>query len=145
MRLDDVLEQLKESNSESWSVIHTKHQMSYNDDINISILNDVNQVYLSDDLIPPFILNLAMEINAASVKNGLDSFNVSTQSSLLYYGQQCIKEFKVYKLNLNSVVYFIPEPKSQSPLQFKNRWLIRILNPVKQLKQLFSIFEERAE
>lgn len=66
----------------------------------------------------------------------------AAQYSVLYYNAQAIKEFKVYKISLKGSSYYIPEPRSlKLPLQFRNKWLIRILNPARQLKVLFDTFE----
>lgn len=141
MKLDEVLDQLKESNNEDWSIISTQKKMSFNDNINISLINDVRPVHLSQDAIPKFISAIASQLEPKLDLNDLDAFNVSIQYSVLYYGVQAIKEFRVYKIKLRSSSYYIPEPKSMDPLQFRNKWLIRVLNYSKQLKLLFETFD----
>jgi hypothetical protein len=141
MKLDEVLDQLKESNSDDWTIISTQKKMSFNEDINISIANDVRPVHLSQDAIPKFIVSIAHQLEPKLDVSDLDAFSVSIQYSVLYYGLQAIKEFRVYKVRLRASSYYIPEPRQMTPLQFRNKWLIRILNSNKQLKLLFDTFD----
>ena len=141
MKLEDVLDQLKESNSDHWSAISTQKRMSFNDNVHISIVNDVKAVQLGDDQLPAFIAAIARRIEPGLNLHDLDAFSAATQFSVLYYDDLPIKEFKVYKLGIKGSCFYIPEPKSIRPVQFRNKWLIRILNSNRQLKALFETFE----
>lgn len=76
MKLDDVLDLLKESNSDHWSNISTQKRMSFDDHIHISIVNDVKPVQLGQDLVPKFISAIAQRIEPGLDQQDLDAFSV---------------------------------------------------------------------
>ena len=141
MKLDDVLDQLKESNSDHWSNISSQKRMSFNDNVHISIVNDVRAVQLGEDQLPAFISAIVHRIEPGLDLRDLDAFSAAAQFSVLYYNDLPVKEFKVFKLGIKGSNFYIPEPKSVRPVQFRNKWLIRILNSNRQLKTLFETFE----